>query len=182
MMCSVARIALLALVVQAHAQEPAANDMSDPQMSTDKLVDELMLANMLAERALNVLFHKDSDADMDATTLGKSNNLGVPLQANAPISTSYMAPSYGNREESMLQRLLGLRGGVKAMKAMKSPMKAMVAKATKAATPAKSPAKSPVKSPTPAKAPTPMSAMKSPMSAMKSPMKSPAKVTPPPMR
>merc|ERR1719171_1517892 len=106
--------------------------MDVSQSSRDESSDEFVkkLANKLVERALEASsFH---DADMDTTVLGKPGNLAIPRQA--PVDTSNLSPSVPSQgelevelipiDDNALLEVLNLRGGAKAMKAMKAPMKA----------------------------------------------------------
>merc|ERR1719359_2719502 len=94
------------------------------------------LANKLVDRVEASFL---GNADLDATSLGKPGHLGLPLQSNLPVQTSFgqeqeddrTPVDYDDQQESMLDQLLNLEGGAKA--AMKSPMKSPM----KAASPMK---------------------------------------------
>merc|ERR1739848_17423 len=97
-MGSITLIALLAFVAQAHAEELAANDMTDAQNAMDEFTDELLdtLADKLADQLIIV---EEQPEDDDAL-----------------------------EDDDVLDYVLGLSGGAKPMKAMAamaSPMKAM---------------------------------------------------------
>merc|ERR1712224_260132 len=123
-MRSVAIIALLAFVSQAHAEEAAAKTTNDSQDSTDELAS--MLVNKLVARLFDVQPEDLADnEDLDSSTLGKPANLGLP--AISPDGQQPEKPVMIIEEQlddgHALDIVLGLRGGAKAMKAMKTPMK-----------------------------------------------------------
>ena len=117
-------IAFFAFVAQANGNEVAANDMDDAQ--ADQLVDQVL--NKLASKLIDRVLTASSlpEEGMDSTTLGKPREEVIIIDEP--------------QDDNALDDVLGLRGGaaMKAMKAMKTPMKAMKA-------PMKSPMKSPMK-------------------------------------
>jgi len=138
-MRSVALIALLSVIAQAHAEE--ATDMTDLQNSMDQLSDEFMnkLADKLVDRVGASFLH---NADLDTTTLEKPGHPGL-LESNLPIQASFgpeqeddgTLADYDDQIESedMLDCVLSLEGGaakkpmaaMKAMAAMAAPMKSV---------------------------------------------------------
>jgi len=126
-MHSVALIALLSFVAQARAEEVATTDMNDSQNSMDKISDELMekLASKLIDR-VGASFTQNGD--LDTATLGKPGHLGLPLESNLPVQTSFGSEQENDREPMLV--VLNLEGGaakkpMAAMAAMAAPMKSV---------------------------------------------------------
>merc|ERR1712224_54001 len=126
-MHSVALLALLSFVAQAHAEEAAATAMNDSQNSLDQVADKFMekLANKLVDRVEASFL---GSAHLDTTTLGKPGHLGLPLQSNLPVQTSFGQEQEDDREPMLV--VLNLEGGaakkpMAAMAAMAAPMKSV---------------------------------------------------------
>jgi len=125
-MLSVALIALVSSV--AHAEEVATTDMNDSQNSMDQVAEELMqkLADKLVDR-VGASFVQN--ADLDTAMLGKPGHLGLPVESDLPgpeQEDDGKLAEYDDQQEAMLDYVLSLQGGaaMKAMAAMKAPMKA----------------------------------------------------------
>lgn len=130
----VALITLCMLAPQTYAAEVAANDMDDSQLvhelvdnSADKL-DEQSVANEENDETEDSM---DDFADKLVDKLAdklfeQAVVLGAPLQGSDDLEDDDLED---DQDDSMLDQVLGLEGGAKAMKAMKAaaPMKAMKA-------------------------------------------------------
>jgi len=141
-------IALLALVVQAHASELAANHQVDSLSSSDELVKQLLdsqessdefvnkLLEKLSDRLLNVL--PVQDTDLDDTAMGKPGNLATasrPIPSGPVVQrfspTFAVAPGSSGPDELPLvdspRALLGRRGLTAAVVGMMSAATALEA-------------------------------------------------------
>merc|ERR1711904_529689 len=135
--------ALLALAAQADAKE---------QSSMDDLTDKLMdkVANKLVDKLVDAVSSSLVDKMVDMNNFLQAYPDASPSNALS-FQQGSTTDEQEREEQSMLDVVLGLRGGaaMKAMKAMKAtPMKAMKSPMK---SPMKTPAKSPAKPTTPAK-------------------------------